>query len=171
MNIPSLPRRNFTGRARAKGYNGCVVSMRRTLLIFALSFLVAAPAGAQPLKLSFNAGRVSVDAARFRFARSSTSGRSSGHQDCGRRTHRRRAVDAEVDRRARVAGPRNHPAERGRLHGGATRPPGASMYDRILVMATSSGPPPARRPGPRPQSHTGTQRFIPPRQQAAGRQR
>ena len=36
--------------------------MRHTLLIAALSFLVAAPAGAQQLKVSFNDGLVSVDA-------------------------------------------------------------------------------------------------------------
>ncbi len=37
--------------------------MRRLLLTVALSALVAAPAGAQQLKLAFNQGRVSVDAA------------------------------------------------------------------------------------------------------------
>src|SRR5436189_10784 len=45
---------------------------------------------------------------------------------------------------------------------------GASMYDRILVMATSAAPPAAAanaRPAPQPNNaFNGTQRFIPPRQ-------
>lgn len=44
---------------------------------------------------------------------------------------------------------------------------GASMYDRILVMATTTAPPAAvnARPGQQPNNaFAGTQRFVPPRQ-------
>jgi hypothetical protein len=45
---------------------------------------------------------------------------------------------------------------------------GPSMYDRILVMATSSTPAPSAAPRPAPQPNpafNGTQRFVPPQRQ------
>lgn len=139
--------------------------MRRTLLILALSVLVAVPARAQALKLSFNDGRVSIEATSV-------------------------PVRAILNEWAKLGGTKVVGAERiagapltltlvdvpeaqalnivlrsvaGYMAAPRGTAPGASMYDRILVMATSAAPPPAARPAAtRPGSTAGTQRFVPP---------
>lgn len=142
--------------------------MRRTLLIFALSVLGAAPAGAQTLKLAFNGGRVSVDAAAVPVRTILNEWAKLGGT---------KIVGAE-----RIAGapltlklddvPESQALEiilrsvAGYMAAPRGAAPGASMYDRILVMATSSGPAPApSRPtaANNPNPNNGTQRFIPPR--------
>jgi hypothetical protein len=139
--------------------------MRRTLLIFALAVVVAAPAGAQNLKLAFNSGRVSVDATgvpvRTILSEWSKLGgtkivgaeRIAGAPLTLKLEDVTEAHALEIILRS-VAG--YMAAPRGAM-------PGASMYDRILVMATSSGP---ARPGAANNNsnpNNGTQRFTPPR--------
>ena len=144
-------------------------SMRRTLLIFALAILAAAPAGAQSLKLAFKGGRVSVDAAAVPIRTILNEWAKLGGT---------KIVGAE-----RLAGapltlklddvPESQALEiilrsvAGYMAAPRGAMPGASMYDRILVLATSSGPAPApSRPGAannNPNPNNGTQRFVPPR--------
>ena len=120
-------------------------SMRRTLLIFALAILAAAPAGAQSLKLAFKGGRVSVDAAAVPVRTILNEWAKLGGT---------KIVGAE-----RIAGapltlklddvPESQALEiilrsvAGYMAAPRGAMPGASMYDRILVLATSSGPAPA----------------------------
>ncbi len=141
--------------------------MRRTLLILALTVLVAAPAGAQGLKLAFNQGRVSIDAtsvpvrtilnewAELGGTKVVGAERVSGAPLTLKLVDVPEALALDIILRS-VAG--YMAAPRGAVAG-------ASMYDRILVMATSSAPAPAAaKPnapsGPSPTA--GTQRFIPP---------
>ena len=126
--------------------------MRRTLLIAALSFLVAAPVGAQQLKVSFNEGLVSVDANAVSVRQILNEwAKQGGTKVVGveRITGAPltiKLIDVpeskalEVILRS-VAGYMAAPRAAGT---------GASMYDRILVMATSAraGCRP-RPPGPR----------------------
>ena len=127
-------------------------SMRRTLLILALAVLVAAPVGAQNLKLAFNGGRVSVDAtgvpvrtilnewAKLGGTKIVGAERLAGSPLTLKLDDVPEAQALEIILRS-VAG--FMAAPRGAV-------PGASMYDRILVMATSSGPaPPPSTPRPR----------------------
>jgi hypothetical protein len=146
--------------------------MRRTLLTVALSIAIAAPAFAQqPLKLSFQDGRVSVDAnsvpVRMILNEWSKIGgtkvvgaeRITGAPLTVKLVNVTEAQALETILRSvagYMAAPRN---------GASTGP---SIYDRILVMATTSAPAAATaaaRPSP-PQStaFAGTQRFVPPRQ-------
>jgi hypothetical protein len=145
-------------------------SMRRTLLIFALAVIVAAPAGAQTLKLAFNGGRVSVDAAAVPIRTILNEwAKLGGTKIVGAERLAGAPLTLKLDDVPEsqaleiilrsVAGYMAAPR-------GATA--GASMYDRILVMATSSGPAPApARPGAANNTNlnpnNGTQRFIPPR--------
>ena len=144
-------------------------SMRRTLLILALSIVVAAPAGAQSLKLAFKGGRVSVDATSVPIRTILNEWAKLGGT---------KIVGAE-----RLAGapltlklddvPESQALEiilrsvAGYMAAPRGARPGASMYDRILVLATSSGPAQtASRPGAanaNPNPNNGTQRFIPQR--------
>lgn len=146
--------------------------MRATLLTVALSLLIGAPALAQqPLKLSFQDGRVSVDAtsvpvrvilnewAKIGGTKVLGADRISGGPVTVKLVNVTEAQALETILRSvagYMAAPRN---------GDSTGP---SMYDRILVMATSSTPPAANatgRPAPaQPSAFAGTQRFIPPRQ-------
>ena len=146
-------------------------SMRRTLLILALAIFVATPARAQELKLSFNQGRVSVDAtavpvrtilnewAKLGGTKVVGAERISGAPLTLKLADVPEAQALDIILRS-VAG--YMAAPRGAVAG-------ASMYDRILVMATSSGPAPAAaRPtgaagAPNANPNNGTQRFIPPR--------
>jgi len=140
--------------------------MRRTLLILALAVLVAAPAGAQTLKLAFNAGRVSVDAAgvpvrtilnewaKLGGTKIVGAERIAGAPLTLKLEDVSEAHALEIILRS-VAGYMAAPR-------GAA--PGASMYDRILVMATSSGPaPPPSRPTAANNPNNGTQRLVPQR--------
>src|SRR5687768_17260077 len=143
--------------------------MRHTLLIAALSFLVAAPAGAQQLKVSFDNGLVSVDATSVPVRQILNEwAKQGGTKVVGveRVTGAPltiKLIDVPEPRALEVilrsvAGYMAAPRASGT---------GASMYDRILVMATSAAPPatpsPAARPTPPNQGMAGTQRFVPPR--------
>jgi hypothetical protein len=152
--------------------------MRHTLLIAALSFLVAAPAGAQQLKVSFDNGLVSVDATSAPVRQILNEwAKQGGTKVVGveRITGAPltiKLIDVPESRALEiilrsVAGYMAAPRASGT---------GASMYDRILVMATSAAPAAAAAsPLTRPTQPTagmptpgmnGTQRFVPPRQQA-----
>jgi hypothetical protein len=145
--------------------------LRTTVLTAALSALAAAPAAAQQLTLEFNQGLVTVDAASVPVRtilnewakRGGTkvvgSERISGAPLTLKLVDVPEAKALEVILRS-VAGYMAAPRSTGQ---------GASIYDRILVMATSSTPPPANnaRPPSNPNAMAGTQRFVPPRQQQA----
>ncbi|MEO7135289.1 MAG: hypothetical protein ABI024_13830 [Vicinamibacterales bacterium] len=145
--------------------------MRRLLLTVALSVVIVAPAVAQqPLKLSFQDGRVTVDATSVPVRTILTEwGKVGGTKVVGaeritgapitlKLVNVTEAQALETILRSvagYMAAPRN----------GATT--GPSIYDRILVMATSSAPAPvnAARPSPaQPNAFAGTQRFVAPRQ-------
>lgn len=146
--------------------------MRRTLLTVALAISLAAPAVAQqPLKLSFQDGRVTVDAtavpvrtilsewAKIGGTQVVGAERITGSPVTVKLVNVTEAQALETILRSvagYMAAPRN---------GGTTGP---SMYDRILVMATTSAPAAASaatRPAPaQPNAFAGTQRFVPPRQ-------
>ena len=151
--------------------------MRRTILTVALAVVVALPAFAQqPLKLSFNNGRVSVDATSVPVRTILTEwGKIGGTKVVGaerisgapltvKLVNVTEAQALETILRS-VAGYMAAPRT------GATT--GPSMYDRILVMAVSSAPAAASaaRPAPaQPGAFAGTQRFIPPRPQRVEQQ-
>lgn len=146
--------------------------MRRLLLAAALTCAVAAPAAAQQLTVVFNDGLVTVDATsvpvRAILTEWSKKGgtrvigveRVTGAPLTIKLVDVPEAKALEVILRSAagyMAAPRS---------GGE----GSSMYDRILVMATSSTPAPSApaRPTPQPNpAFNGTQRFIPPQRQAA----
>jgi len=146
--------------------------MRRTILTVALAVLIAMPAFAQqPLKLSFQNGRVSVDATSVPVRTILTEwGKIGGTKVVGaeritgapltvKLVNVPEAQALETILRS-VAGYMAAPRT------AATS--GPSIYDRILVMATSSAPATvnAARPAPAaPGAFAGTQRFIPPRLQ------
>ena len=146
--------------------------MRRALfLTVALSLATAWPAAAQNLKVDFHDGRVSVEATAVPVRTILTEwGKIGGTKIVGaerisgapltvKLINVTEAQALETILRSvagYMAAPRNTGA-------------GASMYDRILVMATTSAPPVTNntaRPGtPQPSNaFNGTQRFIPPRQ-------
>ena len=145
-------------------------SMRRTLLILALAVFVAAPARAQGLKLVFNEGRVSVDAtgvpvrtilgewAKLGGTKVVGAERITGAPLTVKLVDVPEAQALDIILRS-VAG--YMAAPRGAVAG-------ASMYDRILIMATSASPAPAASAGAagRPVAgnpNNGTQRLIPQR--------
>jgi hypothetical protein len=144
--------------------------MRHLLLTFALSGLCAIPAAAQQLTLEFNQGLVTVDAASVPVRtilnewaeRGGTkvigSERISGAPLTVKLVDVPEAKALEIILRS-VAGYLAAPRNTGE---------GASIYDRILVMATSATPPPPARPVPpsNPNAMSGTQRFVPPQRQA-----
>lgn len=147
--------------------------MRHIIFTIALSGLLAAPAAAQQLALEFNEGLVTIDAASVPVRtilnewakRGGTkvvgSERISGAPLTVKLVDVPEAKALEIVLRS-VAGYMAAPRSTGQ---------GASMYDRILVMATSSAPPPATaqaRPAPaNPNAMAGTQRFVPPQRQPA----
>lgn len=140
--------------------------MRRILLTLAMSCMLAAPAAAQQLTLTFNNGLVTVDAAAVpvrailnewaKLGGTKVVGveRVSGTPLTVKLIDVPESQALEVILRS-VAGYMAAPRSTGE---------GASMYDRILVMATSSAPPAAStRPAPsNPNAMPGTQRFVPP---------
>ena len=146
--------------------------MRRTLLLaLALSVAAAWPADAQNLKVEFHEGRVSVEATSVPVRTILTEwGKVGGTKIVGtdkisgapitvKLINVTEAQALETILRSvagYMAAPRNAGA-------------GASTYDRIMVMATTTAPPPVAtnaRPGPQQPStaFNGTQRFVPPRQ-------
>lgn len=145
--------------------------MRRTILMFALAGITAAPAAAQQLTLSFgDEGRVTVDAtsvpvrtiltkwAELGGTKVVGAERVSGAPLTIKLTDVPESQALEVILRS-VAGYMAAPRATGT---------GASRYDRILILATSSVPAPAAN-NPRtavqnPNGMAGTQRFIPPAQ-------
>jgi hypothetical protein len=144
--------------------------MRRTLLTLAMSCVLAAPAAAQQLTLAFNNGLVTVDAASVPVRtilnewakRGGTKvvgvERIAGAPLTVKLIDVPEAQALEVILR-NVAGYMAAPRSTGE---------GASTYDRILVMATSSAPaaPTPARPTPaNPNAMSGTQRFVPPQRQ------
>lgn len=145
--------------------------MRRTLLTVALAISFAAPALAQqPLKLSFQDGRVTVDAtsvpvrtildewAKIGGTKVVGAERISGSPVTVKLVNITEAQALETILRS-VAGYMAAPRS-----GGTTGP---SIYDRILVMATTSAPATASAatsPSPaQPNAFAGIQRFVPPR--------
>ena len=145
--------------------------MPRILLTLAISCVLAAPAAAQQLTLTFNNGLVTVDAASVPVRtilnewakRGGTKvvgvERISGAPLTVKLIDVPESQALEVLLRS-VAGYMAAPRSTGE---------GASVYDRILVMATSSAPPPATaaRPPANPNAMPGTQRFVPPQRQQA----
>jgi hypothetical protein len=144
--------------------------MRQTLLLAAaLSVVAAWPAGAQNLKVEFHDGRVSVEASSVPVRTILTEwGKVGGTKIVGadkisgapitvKLINVTEAQALETILRSvagYMAAPRNAGA-------------GASTYDRIMVMATSSAPPPVAstaRPQQPSTAFNGTQRFVPPRQ-------
>lgn len=143
--------------------------MRRTLLTLALSVAVAAPAAAQKLTLDFHDGRVTVDAAAVPVRTILSEWAKLGGT---------KVIGAE-----RIAGapltvklvdvPESQALEvilrsvAGYMAAPRSTGTGASIYDRILVMATSATPAPAvARPAPQNNNGmAGTQRFVPPRRE------
>ena len=136
-----------------------------------MSCVLAAPAAAQQLTLTFNNGLVTVDAASVPVRtilnewakRGGTKvvgvERISGAPLTVKLIDVPEAQALEVLLRS-VAGYMAAPRSTGE---------GASVYDRILVMATSSAPAPATaaRPPANPNAMPGTQRFVPPQRQPA----
>jgi hypothetical protein len=143
--------------------------MRHIILTIALSALAAAPAAAQQLTLEFNGGLVSIDAtgvpvrtilnewAKRGGTKVIGGERVSGAPLTVKLIDVPEAKALEVVLRS-VAGYMAAPRSTGQ---------GASVYDRILVMATSSAPAPGpARPAPaNPNAMAGTQRFVPPQRQ------
>jgi len=146
--------------------------MRRILLGLATSLALAVPAAAQQLTLTFNNGLVTVDATavpvRTLLAEWAKKGgtkvvgaeRVTGAPLTVKLIDVPEAQALEVVLRS-VAGYMAAPRSVGE---------GASIYDRILVMATSSIPPSpsaAARPltPANPNAMAGTQRFVPPQRQ------
>src|SRR5687767_7782712 len=145
--------------------------MPRTLLTLAMSCMLAAPAAAQQLTMTFNNGLVTVDAASVPVRtilnewakRGGTkvvgAERVSGAPLTVKLIDVPESQALEVLLRS-VAGYMAAPRNSGE---------GASIYDRILVMATSSAPAPAAavRPPANPNAIPGAQRFVPPQRQAS----
>ena len=145
--------------------------MRSTLLTVALAILMGAPASAQqPLKLSFNNGRVTVDATSVPVRTILTEwGKVGGTKVMGAERITGTPMTLKLvdvsEAQALETILRSVAGYMAAPRSGATT--GPSIYDRILVMATSSTPAPATatRPSPaQPNAAAGTQRFVPPRQ-------
>jgi hypothetical protein len=146
--------------------------MRTTLLTIALGFALAAPAAAQQLTVAFNEGLVTIDATSVPVRTILNEWAKKGGT---------KVVGVE-----RVAGapltiklvdvPESKALETilrsvaGYMAAPRSTGTGPSMYDRIMVMATSSTPPPTAAAPTRPQPNpamNGTQRFVPPQRQPA----
>lgn len=152
---------------------GSLFFMRTTLLTVALSVVMAAPAMAQQLKLDFHGGLVTVEATSVPVRVILTEwGKVGGTKIVGaeriagapltlKLVNVTEAKALETILRS-VAGYMAAPR--------STMAAGPSMYDRILVMATTAAPATAANGRPTPQqpngAMNGTQRFIPPRQRA-----
>ena len=142
--------------------------MRRILLTFALSAVAVLPASAQQLKLVFNNGLVSLDATSVPVRTILVEwGKLGGTKVIGGERVAGSPLTLKLDNVPEsqaleivlrsVAGYMAAPRS-------ASATPGASMYDRILVMATSAAPAPAARPVPNQGGAAGAnQRFVPQR--------
>ena len=144
--------------------------MRSILLAVALSVAVAAPAGAQQLKMAFNEGLVSIDATsvpvRTLLSECSKLGGTKvvgGERVAGAPLTLK--LENVPEARALEVVLRN---VAGYMAAPRTATGGASIYDRILVLASSAAPPPAASRTPDPtaaarRSTAGTQRAVLPR--------
>jgi hypothetical protein len=147
--------------------------MRRILLTFSLLLVAVLPASAQQLKLDFNEGLVSLDAtavpvrailtewAKLGGTKVIGGERITGSPLTLKLENVPEARALEIVLRS-VAGYMAAPRS-------ATATPGASMYDRILVLATSAAPAPApvavTRQAPNQGGIPGgNNRFVPQRQ-------
>lgn len=142
--------------------------MRTTVLTVALAFALAVPAAAQQLTVAFNNGLVTIDATAVpvrtilnEWAKQGGTKvvgveRVTGAPLTVKLVDVPEAKALEVILRS-VAGYMAAPRSTGE---------GSSMYDRIMVMAASSTPPPAApaRPNQPAPGMNGTQRFVPPPQ-------
>jgi hypothetical protein len=145
----------------------------RTILAIALTSVFAAPAAAQQLTVAFNDGLVTIDASSVpvrtilnEWAKQGGTKvvgveRVTGAPLTVKLVDVPEAKALEVILRS-VAGYMAAPR--------SAAGPGPSMYDRILVMATSTTPAPSApartTPQPNP-AFNGTQRFIPPQRQVS----
>jgi len=142
--------------------------MPRILLTFALSLAFSLPASAQQLKLAFNGGLVSLEATSVpvrtilvewgRLGGTKVIGaeRIAGNPLTLKLENVPESQALEIVLRS-VAGYMAAPRR-------ASAVAGASIYDRILVMATSAVPAPTRpTPAPGGNAGPGNQRFTPPR--------
>lgn len=142
--------------------------MRLTLLAIAFSLVVAGTADAQQLKLAFNQGHVSIDATsvpiRTILAEWSKLGgtKVTGAERVAGAPLTLKLVDVPESKALEII----LRSVAGYMAAPRVSSIGPSMYDRILVMATSSAPAasgPARPTTAGPGSTAGTQRFVPPR--------
>ena len=144
--------------------------MRRTLLLTAaLSVVAAWPAAAQNLKVEFHDGRVSVEAASVPVRTILTEwGKIGGTKIVGAEKISGAPITVKL-----INVPEAQALETilrsvaGYMAAPRSTAAGASSYDRIMVMATTSTPPPvanAARPQQPSTAFNGTQRFVPPRQ-------
>ena len=144
--------------------------MHRTIPAIALLLVTAVPSAAQQLKLAFNDGLVTIDATSVPVRNILTEWASKGGtkivgaERISGAPLTLQLIDVpeakalEVILRS-VAGYMAAPRSSG---------DGASMYDRILVMATSTPPAATTRPvAQQNQPAPGTQRFVPPRSEPA----
>jgi len=144
--------------------------MRRTILAVALLMLFSLPAAAQQsVKVSFqDNGRVTVEATQSTVRAILTEwAKQGGTKVVGAE----RVTGAPVTIKL-VNVPEAHALESilrsvaGYMAAPRHAAGGPSVYDRIMIMATTSAPPPAvSRPAPANNNNAfnGTQRFIPPR--------
>ena len=141
--------------------------MHRTVLTSALSLVISLPASAQQLTMTFNDGRVSLDATSVpvrtilvewgKLGGTKVIGgeRVSGGPLTLKLEDVPESQALEIVLRS-VAGYMAAPRS-------ASSAAGASIYDRILIMATSVVPPPAARPTPSQRPTPANQRFAPQR--------
>lgn len=145
--------------------------MRITLLVVALTVALAGPASAQQLTLAFNDGLVTIDATAVPVRTILTEwAKKGGTKVVGVE----RVTGAPLTVKL-VDVPESKALDvilrsvAGYLAAPRSAGAGPSIYDRILVMATSSSPAPATPPRPAPQppnpAFNGTQRFVPPQRQ------
>ena len=145
--------------------------MRRTLLLaVALSVVAAWPAGAQNLTVEFHDGRVSVDATSVPVRAILTEwGKIGGTKIVGAERISGAPITVKLinvtEAQALETILRSVP---GYMAAPRNTGVGASRYDRIMVMATTTVPPPVAnnaRPAQQPNpAFNGAQRFVPPRQ-------
>jgi hypothetical protein len=161
-------RANHVVQIDGQGYTANRRLMRLNLLAVVLSLVVAGSAEAQQLKIAFNQGHVSLDATsvpvRTILAEWSKSG---GTKFVGAE----RVTGAPLTLKL-VDVPESQALEiilrnvAGYMAAPRSAAGGTSMYDRILVLATSSAPAAGSsgsqaRPTPGPGPTSGTQRFVP----------
>lgn len=144
--------------------------MRTTFLAVALGFALAAPAAAQQLTVAFNDGLVTIDATSVPVRTILNEWASKGGTKV---VGVERVTGAPLTVKL-VDVPESKALEvilrsvAGYMAAPRSTGTGSSIYDRIMVMATSSTPPAAApsRPTPNP-AMQGTQRFIPPQRQVS----